>query len=153
MAKDRLRRLKREELLEMLLEQGRENERLQKEIETLKEQLAQRQLLTSEAGNLAEASLRISGVMEAAQAAADQYLENIRRVGRELEQKQEQELWERRDEAERETRERCREIARQIIEQCRIREEETIRRCEQMEQEARERSRETGTAGAGQSEE
>ena len=73
-----LRRLSRTDLLEMLLEQSREVERLQKELETVKNQLSDRRIMEQEAGSIAEAALRINRVFEAAQAAADQYLENIR---------------------------------------------------------------------------
>lgn len=73
-----LKKLNRRELLEILLEQGREIERLQAELKEAEEKLRDRELKISNAGSLAEASLSLNGVFEAAQAAADQYLENIR---------------------------------------------------------------------------
>lgn len=72
-----LKRLSRAELLELLLVQTKEVERLREELERVREQLEDRQLYLKETGNLAKAVLEINGVMEAAQAAADQYLENI----------------------------------------------------------------------------
>lgn len=78
MTEKELRRLSRMDLLEMLLEQSREVERLQKELETVKKQLEDRRIMEQEAGSIAEASLRLNKVFEAAQQAADQYLENIR---------------------------------------------------------------------------
>ena len=75
-----LQKLKRVELLEILVEQGKEIDRLRSEVEALKKQLADREIRLESAGNIAEASLQINGVFEAAQSAAQQYLENIQRL-------------------------------------------------------------------------
>ena len=75
----RLQKLKRDELLQILLEIEQENEQLAEENRRLKAQLAQREVILSEAGNIAEASLRLSGVFEAAQKAADLYVESVKR--------------------------------------------------------------------------
>lgn len=80
MTDQELRRLSRAELLEMLLSQSRECERLQKELDDVKAQLASREIRISEAGSIAEASLQLSGVFEAAQAACAQYIENIEQM-------------------------------------------------------------------------
>ena len=80
MADRMLRKLRREELLQMLLEMEQENERLAAENRELKKRLEQREVAIAESGSLAEAALKLSGVFEAAQAAADLYLENIQRV-------------------------------------------------------------------------
>lgn len=53
-------------------------QRLQQELEETKQKLEDRRLMEQEAGSIAEAALRINKVFEAAQQAADQYLENIR---------------------------------------------------------------------------
>ena len=79
MADRELKRLSRRELLEMLIAQGRENERLQVEVTRLEAQLKERELHIAESGNIAEAALRLNGVFDAAQRAAEQYLENISR--------------------------------------------------------------------------
>lgn len=111
-----LRKLNRAELLEMLVEQSREVDRLQQRLQQAEEQLAQRQIMLDEAGSIAEASLRVNGVFEAAQQAADQYLENIRtlsgrqasvcaRMEEESRRKSEQLLAQTRDECDRMTRE------------------------------------------------
>ena len=54
------------------------------QIKTLKRDLEEhrtdRKIKLREAGSIAEAALRLNGIFEAAQAAADQYLENIERV-------------------------------------------------------------------------
>lgn len=73
-----LKRLGRTELLEMLLDELEENERLKAELEAAKEELNSREIKINNAGSLADAALHLNGVFEAAQAAADQYLENIR---------------------------------------------------------------------------
>ncbi len=75
-----LRKLKRVELVEMLLEQRKENERLKSRVEELEQELASRQIKLAEAGNIAQAALELNEVFAAAQAAADQYLENIKRL-------------------------------------------------------------------------
>lgn len=72
-----LRKLSRAELLELLLIQTRETERLRAQLQEAEAALADRQLRIAQAGNLAKAVLDINGVLEAAQAAADQYLENM----------------------------------------------------------------------------
>lgn len=73
----KLNRLSRAELLELLLIQTQENERLQQELEQAQKRLEERDLKIREAGNLAQAALAVNNVMEAAQKAAGQYLENI----------------------------------------------------------------------------
>lgn len=72
-----LKRLGRAELLELLLEQSREVERLRKRVNKLEALLEERQLQVTQAGDLAQATLAVNGVMEAAQNAAKQYLDNI----------------------------------------------------------------------------
>lgn len=72
-----LQKLSRTELLELLLVQSRELDKKNQELESLQAQLQTRQIALSQAGNIAEAALRLNGIFEAAQAAADQYLENV----------------------------------------------------------------------------
>lgn len=72
-----LKKLSRTELLEMLLVQTREVERLQAELNSAQQELGQRKLHLEQAGNIAEAALSLSGVFDAAQVAADHYLENM----------------------------------------------------------------------------
>lgn len=79
MTERELRRLKRSELLELLIAQIEETETLKKKLDRAEAKLASRELIIEEAGNLAEAALRLNGIFEAAQRTADQYLENIRR--------------------------------------------------------------------------
>lgn len=118
MADKELRKLKRRELLRMLLVQCEETERLQRELNeltrehdvmsesyerlkgklnvkderlnqkdaqiaslksTIEEMKLDRMIELTEAGNIAEAALRLNGIFEMAQQAADQYLMNVKR--------------------------------------------------------------------------
>ena len=72
----------------MLVELSRENEKLKNELDMANKKLQSRRIRIEEAGNIAEASLRLSNVFESAQAAATQYLENLEA----LEKKKRQEL-------------------------------------------------------------
>jgi len=73
-----LRKLRRSELLEMLMEIEQENETLAAENHELRARLEDKQLRIEKSGSLAEAALQLSGVFEAAQRAAELYLENIK---------------------------------------------------------------------------
>lgn len=75
-----LKRLRRDELLEILIAQSKKMDQMQAELDAARAALESREILLREAGSIAEAALRINGVFEAAQAAAQQYLENIRRM-------------------------------------------------------------------------
>lgn len=77
MTEKELKKLNRAELLELLLVQTKEAERLRKKLEKAEAALADRYLQIQSAGTLAQAVVQINGVMEAAQAAAQQYLDNI----------------------------------------------------------------------------
>lgn len=94
-----LKKLKRADLLEILLQQNREIEQLQLELKTVKEQLSSRKIAIAESGSIAEASLMLNGVFEAAQASCQQYIENVKRRSEEQESIC--------AEMERETKEKC----------------------------------------------
>ncbi len=83
MTERELRKLSRADLLELLLEERRENEQLRTKLEKAGERLTERTIRLKEAGSIAEASLRLNGVFEAAEAAAAQYVENVRRLAAE----------------------------------------------------------------------
>lgn len=78
MTEKELHKLKRGELLEMMLAQSREIDALRLRVGELEAKLADREIRIRQSGSIAEAALKLNGVFEAAQAAADQYLENIR---------------------------------------------------------------------------
>lgn len=73
-----LRRLSRRELLEMLITQTRKVEQLEKQLAEANERLRDKMIQIEESGSLAEAVMRLNGVFEAAQNAAQQYLDNIK---------------------------------------------------------------------------
>lgn len=85
MTEKELRRLSRRELLEMLITQTMENERLTEELQQAQKELSDRKFIQEHAGSMAEAALQLNGVFEAADRAAKQYLENIRRMAGESE--------------------------------------------------------------------
>lgn len=74
-----LKRLSRAELLELLIGQMRENQRLEKELAAANAALQDRTIVIEQAGSIAEAALQLNGVFAAAEAAAAQYLENVRK--------------------------------------------------------------------------
>ena len=86
MTDNELKKLNRTELLELLVEQSKRIDELQSRLDEAEAKLAERQILLDKAGSIAEASLRLNGVFEAAEEAAKQYLENIRRLSGEQEQ-------------------------------------------------------------------
>ena len=117
MTDQELRKLSRKDLLELLLAQSRERDALRAELEQARAALGDRQLRLEQAGSIAEAALQVNGVFEAAQAAAQQYLDNIRQRSEHIE-------------------EAC--ARREAL--CVQREEESRRRCQAMEAEAREKA-------------
>lgn len=84
-----IKKMNREELLELLIQYSEEKEALEVRVMQLEEKLAETQkklddrtIAITEAGSIAEASLKLNGIFEAAQRAADQYLENIQQMSR-----------------------------------------------------------------------
>ena len=72
-----LKRLSREDLLEILIDQMKENEDLKQKLEEAEKKLEDRSIQISECGTLAEASLKLGGVFEAVDRAVDIYLKNV----------------------------------------------------------------------------
>ena len=72
-----LKRLSRSELLEMLIQQSKELERLRKQLDAAQTALQNREIAITNAGSIAEAALQLNGVFTAAQDACQQYMENI----------------------------------------------------------------------------
>lgn len=72
-----LRRLRRDDLLQILLTQQRQIDEMTAQAQRNEAALADRNIAIEEAGSVAEASLRLNGVFEAAQSAADQYREQM----------------------------------------------------------------------------
>lgn len=72
------RRLSRADLIEVIYQLQADEDELRAENGRLRAELEDRRLKQASAGSIAEASLALSGVFEAAQAAADAYLAEIR---------------------------------------------------------------------------
>ncbi|MGT2807181.1 hypothetical protein DIX60_00940 [Streptococcus iniae] len=73
-----LKKLKRQELLEIMLEQQVMIEQQESEIASLKREIKSRKIQINNAGSIAEAALALNGIFQVAQQAADDYLESIR---------------------------------------------------------------------------
>lgn len=157
-----LRKLGRPQLLELLVAQSKEMESLKERLAEAEAQLANRSLAIDTAGSIAEASLALSGIFEAAEAAAEQYLENIKELSGRQEKVCMQKEAENREKASEimrkaqrgadlllnSAREECRRLEEETRSQCRRLEEDTRRRCEYMLDSARQ---EAGGSSAGQS--
>lgn len=81
-----LKKLNRYQLLELLILQTRRADKLQAKLEEAEKQLNERQLQMAELGSIAEASLQLSGVFQAAQTAADRYIEEAKKKAEEIEE-------------------------------------------------------------------
>lgn len=79
-----LKKLNRKQLLELLLKQAVHVEELENKVTELEKKLKDKQLNQQEFGSIAEAALKVNGVFEAAEAAAVQYVENIKRMNEQL---------------------------------------------------------------------
>lgn len=86
MTDKKLKRLSRSELLELLIDQMEKNELLEKELREAKSKLESKKIICENAGSVAEASLQLNDVFTSAQNAAQQYLENIKRMSEEAEE-------------------------------------------------------------------
>ncbi len=73
-----LRRMRRTELVEIILALKQTEDRLRAENAALSDQLQERQIHIENAGSIAQAALELNRVFEAAQAAADEYVASVR---------------------------------------------------------------------------
>ena len=118
MTEKELKRLSRADLLEMLISQSEELREVKERLRTAEAALASRVIEIDNAGSIAEASLRLNGVFEAAQAACEQYTENIRLLSERSQLS-------------------CRQMEKESREQAERLLEQTRRRCEEMEAQAK----------------
>lgn len=119
--------------LEALREEHKEETaHLREELEQAKKSLEKREIALNEAGSIAVAALQINGVFEAAQAASQQYIENIRSLSDRQAAICAQRDMENRVEVERKLKE--------AEEKCAAMEYASKRKCEAMEQEAKQKS-------------
>ena len=77
MTEKELLKLKRAEILEIMLAQSREIDSLRKELAVTKAKLEDKRICIENAGNIAEASLRLTNIFVEAQNAADLFVENV----------------------------------------------------------------------------
>lgn len=75
-----LKKLSRKELLELLIDQVKENENLQRELDEAKTELQRRDLIMKNAGSMAEAALEIFDIFKKADQAAKLYLDNVKNL-------------------------------------------------------------------------
>ena len=75
-----LTKLRKKELLEIMLRQSEEIDALREQVEELQQQLENREFNLSKVGSIAEASLAVTNIFEEAQEAAMLYLENLKRM-------------------------------------------------------------------------
>ncbi|MGT2753992.1 hypothetical protein [Streptococcus ovis] len=75
-----LRKLRRSDLFSLLVSQAEEIERLEQKVTDLQAQVDEKEILIREAGSIAEAALQVQHIFEAAQRAADLYVENVKRL-------------------------------------------------------------------------
>ena len=79
-----LRKLRRDDLLQILIDQQKQIDALKAELQLSKEALNNRDLAIQESGTLAEAAMKMNGVFDAAQSAADEYLRQMRKRADEM---------------------------------------------------------------------
>lgn len=74
-----LTKLKKHDMLEIMLAQSKEIDRLRERVSELEAQLESREFEFSKIGSIAEASLAVTNIFKEAERAAVIYIENIRR--------------------------------------------------------------------------
>lgn len=146
-----IQRLKRGELLEILIESSRENEKLRgqvdslhSEIDGLNGKLSDRKIRIEKAGNLAEAALSLNGVFEVAQAAAQQYLDNLQDLYEREEEncvKKEKQVQALVDRLLADTNKKCADMTKAAEEECAAINTRAAERCSTMEKLTQERCR------------
>ena len=85
MTKNDAKKLRRGDLLELLIEQTEENQRLMNKISQMEAKLSERVIVMEQAGSIADAALGLTEVFSQAQDSADRYLESIRQKQAEAE--------------------------------------------------------------------
>lgn len=136
-----VQKLKRGELLSIMLEQSKENDSLKLQIEEknslinqYKRRLSARKIEIDKAGTIAEASFHLNGVFEAAEKASQQYLDNL------------QDLYDREHAIcttkEEEFQNKCAAIMQATLERCDFMKRDTEKQCEIMLHDVEQRCRE-----------
>lgn len=115
MTEKELHKLRREDLLDMLIHQSEDYARLTDELTKAKEELAKRALAMENAGTLADAAFQLNGVYHAADDACSQYVESMRQM-HEQQLKLQEECLRQKVQSE----EYCRRMEETTREQCRV---------------------------------
>ena len=143
MTEDQLHRLSRKDLLEMMIAQEKEMETLKKELDEARKALKNREIAIDEAGSIEVEDLQINGIFEAAQAASQQYIENIQKLNDRqsaLCAERDADSKIRSERLLKETAEKCLAMEAETRRKCQSAEAESREKCEAMEAEAKERS-------------
>ncbi len=80
-----LKKLNRYQLLELLIVQTRRADELQTKLDEAEKQLTDKDIKMVSLGSIAEASLQLGGVFQAAQEAADLYIDGAKKKAEEIE--------------------------------------------------------------------
>lgn len=135
------KKLSRGDLLELLIEQTEENQRLTQKITRLEEALAQRLLVMEQSGSIAEAALAVTDVFEQAQDAADRYLLSIRKKEEEADSLVSQARQKAQAILE-QTEKECEQYKKEVLDRCAQLERETESKCEKLLRDAEQKARE-----------
>ena len=77
MEKNKIKKISKKELLEIMLNQAKKIKELEKELNNVQTKLDSKKISIEESGSLAEASLKLNSVFENAQLAIEQYKYNV----------------------------------------------------------------------------
>lgn len=114
----------------------------QSQLQNSKEEYEKQQIFISEAGSIAEAALKVNGVFEVAQNAAQQYLESVELMKQRQEDICAQMEKESREKAQRllvKAKQRCAAMERETQVKCKLKEEATVKKCNATLKAAREK--------------
>ena len=120
-----MKKLSRKELLQLAAEESAQIRILQEHLEIAENELHKREININKAGSIAEASMKLSNVFEAAQEACRQYTDNIQR----LNERQERIC----AEIEKETKEKAAAYEAEVISRCERLEKDTKEACEKLD--------------------
>lgn len=120
-----MKKLSRKELLQLAAEESAQIRILQEHLEIAENELHKREININEAGSIAEASMKLSNVFEAAQEACRLYTDNIQR----LSERQESIC----AEIEKETKEKAAAYESEVISRCERLEKDTKEACEKLD--------------------
>jgi hypothetical protein len=87
MTDKKLKKLSRKELLDVMLAQGEEIDRLKAQLEEANRKLSEREIIMKESGTLAEAALKLNNIFKDADEACRQYIDSIKKMSETHEEK------------------------------------------------------------------